>query len=166
MSNNVYNGIEVVKSGRKWEKMFFGSYEHNLDSKGRLFVPSRFRDELGEQIYITKGFDGCLALYSEEAFKPKIEEYKSLSFNHADTRAHLRVNSSTFDKVSVDSHGRIAIPMRLLKRENITQEVTIVGVIDHLEIWDRERWNEYFDRNYGRDEEIAESLEERKSGQE
>lgn len=156
----------------KWSKvegsgrMFFGCYEHNLDNKGRLFIPSKFRHELGTLVYITKGLDGCLAIYSKQAFEPKLEEYKSLSFNHAATRAHLRVNVASFEELNVDAQGRLPIPSRLLKKEGITQAITIVGVLDHIEVWDREHWNEYYENNYENDEEIVETLDDRKSGQE
>ena len=139
--------------------MFFGSYEHNLDAKGRLFIPSKFRSKISGTVYITEGFDGCLAVYTKEDFEPKLKEYMSYSYNKKDTRSHLRINFASVDEIDVDKQGRLQIPSRFLKKEGISQEVTIVGVLDHFEIWDRQKWNEYYEENYSRDEEIAESLD-------
>ena len=83
----------------------------------------------------------------------------SYSYNKKDTRSHLRINFASFDEIDVDKQGRLQIPSRFLKKEGISQEVTIVGVLDHFEIWDRQKWNEYYEENYSRDEEIAESLD-------
>ena len=151
---------KVEGSGR----MFFGSYEHHLDHKGRLFIPAKFREILKDssELYITKGFDGCLAVYSEEEFAPRLAEFRALAFNHADKRTHLRINFASIDKASVDSQGRLPIPAKLLQREKIGQDVMIIGVLDHFEIWDRERWNAYYEEGYARDEEIAEHLDEGK----
>lgn len=142
--------------------MFFGSYEHNLDAKGRLFIPSKFRSKIEGSVYITKGFDGCLSIYTKADFEPKLKEYMSYSYNNKDTRSHLRIHFSSFDEIEIDKQGRLQIPSKFLKKEGISQEVIIVGVLDHFEIWDRKRWNEYYDENYARDEEIAESLERKR----
>lgn len=142
--------------------MFFGSYEHNLDAKGRLFIPSKFRSKIEGSVYITKGFDGCLSIYTKKDFEPKLKEYMSYSYNNKDTRSHLRIHFSSFDEIEIDKQGRLQIPSKFLKKEGISQEVIIVGVLDHFEIWDRKRWNEYYDENYDRDEEIAESLERKR----
>ena len=142
--------------------MFFGSYEHTLDAKGRLFIPSKFRAKLSGSVYITKGFDGCLAIYTKEDFEPRLKEYMSYSYNNKDTRSHLRIHFSSFDEVDVDKQGRLQIPARFLKKENISSEVTIVGVLDHFELWGRNAWNKYYEENYERDEEIAETLTRRK----
>ncbi len=142
--------------------MFFGSYEHNLDAKGRLFIPSKFRSKIEGSVYITKGFDGCLSIYTKEDFEPKLKEYMSYSYNNKDTRSHLRIHFSSFDEIEIDKQGRLQIPSKFLKKEGISQEVIIVGVLNHFEIWDRKRWNEYYDENYARDEEIAESLERKR----
>lgn len=154
----------------KWYKvegsgsMFFGSFEHHLDHKGRLFIPAKFRELLQDSLslYITKGFDGCLAVYTEEEFAPRLAAFRSMSFNHADTRSHLRINFASIDKVEIDGQGRLPIPARLLQREGIGQDVVIVGVLDHFEIWGRNRWSAYYEEGYTRDEEIAEHLDEGK----
>ena len=163
---------EFVIIGLKWKKvgesgsMFFGSYEHSLDSKGRLCVTAKFREKLSDILYIVKGFDGCIAVFTEQDFAPKINEYLSLSFNHNDTRAHVRINASTIEETSLDKQGRLTLSSRLLKKEGIGPEVVIVGVIDHFEIWDRNAWEKYYEENYARDEEIAENLDARKKDNE
>ncbi|MCF0116546.1 MAG: division/cell wall cluster transcriptional repressor MraZ [Bacilli bacterium] len=138
--------------------MYFGSYEHSLDAKGRLVIPSKYRNQLGTRVYITKGFDGCLSIYSETDFQKILESFASLSYNQASSRAHVRANISSTDEVEIDAQGRLQIPAKLLLREGFNKEVTIVGAIDHLELWDRQKWNEYYDNAYNEDESNAESL--------
>ena len=109
--------------------------------------------------YITKGMDGCLNLYSEKDFEKILTELSSLSFNNPQSRAHIRANAGSTDECEIDKQGRLQLPSKLLVRENLGKEITIVGAIDHLEIWDRARWNEYFDNAYSNDEQNAKDLD-------
>lgn len=138
--------------------MYFGNYEHSLDTKGRLVIPSKFREQLGVLVYITKGFDGCLNLYSQKDFEKTLQELSALSFNNATSRAHIRANAGSTDECQIDAQGRLQLPSKLLAREGLGKEITIVGAIDHLEIWDRQKWNEYFEKAYSDDEQNAEDL--------
>ncbi len=138
--------------------MYFGNYEHSIDTKGRLVVPSKFREQLGIVVYVTKGLDGCLNLYSEKDFEKTLQELSSLNFNNAVSRAHVRASAGSTDELQVDSQGRLQLPSKLLAREGLSKDVTIVGAIDHVEIWDRQKWNEYYEKACSNDETNAEAL--------
>ena len=149
--------MKVEGSGNK--NMYFGNFEHTMDAKGRICIPAKVREALGTVVYITKGMDGCLNLYSEKDFEKILTELSSLSFNNPQSRAHIRANAGSTDECEIDKQGRLQLPSKLLVRENLGKEITIVGAIDHLEIWDRARWNEYFDNAYSNDEQNAKDLD-------
>ena len=127
--------------------MFFGSYEFPIDDKGRTVIPSKFRDELGYKAYLIKGFEGCIALYKDEDFQKLIERYSHLPYEDEKARLHLRVLASSTEEVKVDNQGRLQIPARILAKYNIGKEITINGVFDHIEIWDRASYNQYLADN-------------------
>lgn len=140
--------------------MFFGTYFHTLDSKGRLVIPSKLRDEAGSRIYILKGFDGALAIYKASEFDRLIEEINDLPFNKKNSRAYLRVQLASACELEVDRQGRVQLPAQLLLRYGIGKEVIVIGVGDHMEVWDKAAYDIYeksVDSNF---ETIAESLEE------
>ncbi len=139
--------------------MFFGYYEHSLDDKGRLVIPSKLRDEIGHFIYIMKGFDGALSIYKEEAFKSLVSEAESLPFNKKNSRDYLRVQLASVCELEIDKMGRIQIPQTLLNKYSIGKEVVIIGVGDHLEVWDKEAYSEYESKANKSFEDIAENLE-------
>ena len=138
--------------------MFFGSYEHNLDAKGRLMVPSRIRNQAGNKLYIMKGFDGCLSLYREEDFAKKVEELSNLSFSSKDARDVSRIALASVSDIEVDKLGRIQLPTKLLSQYNIGKQVVVVGVIDHFEVWDAKAWESYTKENESLYEEKSETL--------
>ncbi len=139
--------------------MFFGYYEHNLDDKGRLVIPSKMRDEIGHFIYIMKGFDGALSIYKEEAFQSLVSEAESLPFNKKNSRDYLRVQLASTCELEIDKMGRIQIPQTLLNKYSIGKEVVIIGVGDHIEVWDKKTYLEYESKANKSFEEIAENLE-------
>lgn len=140
----IYN---VGTCGRKWEFMFFGSYEHLLDEKNRLVIPSKFRVLVGSKIYILKGFDGCLSLFTEKDFKTYLEKLSSLEFGDKLAREVQRISLSTVFDLEVDKASRIQIPTALVNKYHITHEVTVVGMIDHIEVWSKVKWDEYISLN-------------------
>lgn len=140
----IYN---ISAGGRKWEFMFFGSYEHLLDEKNRLVIPSKFRGLLGSKVYILKGFDGCLSLFTENDFNAYLKKLSNLEFGDKLAREVQRISLSTVFDLEVDKASRIQIPTALVNKYHITHEVTVVGMIDHIEVWSKEKWNEYVSIN-------------------
>ena len=137
----------MVQSGTKWSKvgelsMLVGSYNHKLDSKGRTVLPARFRGELGSSIVATIGIDRCIALYPVSRWEELILKLKDLSSFKKKTRDFRRVLLSMATELEIDGSGRILIPSGLREYAVIDQEVTLIGLEDHLEIWDSIRWEE------------------------
>ena len=141
--------------------MYFGSYEHSLDEKGRLLIPRQLKNGLSEgtHLYIMKGFEGCLSVFNESEFLALSQECSTLSFNKKNSRDYLRLMLSSVIELVVDKVGRIQLPSSTLNKYQIGRQLTIVGVGDHFEIWDREKFNKYQDEANERFEEIAESLD-------
>lgn len=135
---------QVVESGRKCRKMFIGGYDYNIDSKGRLVIPSKFRNEIGNEnnLYLTKGFDGCISIYKEDDFTKMISHYQSQSFEKEKVRQTLRIFLDSVVQLNIDSQGRILLPTKLLEVYKIKTKVHILGVLDHFEIWDFDTWEE------------------------
>lgn len=123
--------------------MFIGEYQHTLDSKGRLFIPARFREGLGERFIMTKGLDRCLFAYSPGEWQTLEEKLKKLPFARADARAFVRLFFSGAAEVEVDKQGRVLIPANLRTYAGLDKEVVILGVSSRVEIWAREEWERY-----------------------
>lgn len=138
--------------------MFIGEYSHNLDAKGRLIIPSRFRDELHASFILTRGLDGCLTIYSLEQWNKIFEEINKLPDTKKATRAYIRVLTSNASECLLDNQGRILIPSNLANSVNIKKECVVVGANDHIEIWDKETWDNYFEEANKNFEEVAENL--------
>ena len=120
--------------------MFMGEYDHTTDAKGRLFVPSRFRDELGKKFVVTKGLDGCLFAYGEEEWHRVEEGIKNLPLSSKNGRQFIRFFFAGAAEVEVDGQGRILLPAKLREYAGITKEVVSVGVGTKVEIWSKERY--------------------------
>ena len=138
--------------------MFFGKYESNLDEKGRVVIPSKYREEIGEKLYLIKGFEGCVSLYKEEDFINFIEKLKRLQYEKSKVRQYQRLLLESVVELTIDKHGRVLIPTRTLKEYEISSKVTIVGVINHLELWDSTKYDKYKEDKQGNFELDAESL--------
>ena len=140
--------------------MYFGNYEHSLDEKGRLMIPRQLRNGLKENcpLYILQGFEGCIAVYSETEFNKLISECQSISFNKKNSRDYLRLVLSSVTELNIDKVGRIQLPIQTLAKYKINKQVTIIGVRDHFEIWDKATFDKYQKEANERFEEIAESL--------
>lgn len=138
--------------------MLFGHYEHTLDEKGRLVIPRKLRDELGQLVYILKGFDGALAVYQATKFEELASQIDKMPFNKASTRSYIRAQLSSACDLEVDKMGRVQLPTHLLNKYSIGKDVVILGVGDHMEIWDKAAYEEY-EKNMDKDfEDIAEEL--------
>lgn len=156
----------MVKSGVKWSKiynrgadMFIGEYQHAIDSKNRMIIPSKFREELGEKFVLTKGLDGCLYVYPMSEWKVLEEKLKKLPLTNKDARAFVRFFFSGANEVDVDKQGRALIPQNLLEYAKIEKDIVSIGVLTRIEIWSKITWEEYNDSNVNYDE-IAEKMSE------
>ena len=120
------------------------------------------REELGYKVYIMKGFEGSLSLYNEERYQKLVEEFSRLSFNQSKVRDYLRLQFASTYEMEVDKLGRVQIPTALLTKYNISKEVLVLGIGDHIEVWDKAKYEEY--ENGIRDEfgSIAENIDAKK----
>lgn len=146
----------MVESGRK---MFFGYFAHSLDNKGRLVIPSKMREELGGKAFIMKGFDGALSIYKETEFEKLVNEFNSLPFNKKSSRDYLRVQLASTCELDIDKMGRAQIPAILLAKYQISKDVVVIGVGDHIEVWDKVAYEEYEKASSSAFESTAEQLE-------
>lgn len=137
--------------------MFMGEYNHTVDTKGRLIVPSKFREQLGEEFVVTKGLDGCLFVYTNTEWKNIEEKFKSISMISKDTRKFARFFFAGAAAVELDKQGRILLPPVLREYAGLQKDVVLAGVLNRVEIWDAARWQE---NTYDEDEmdEIAEHM--------
>ena len=123
--------------------MFFGSFAHTLDEKGRLMIPRKMREELGFKVYIMKGFDGSLSIYTVERYQKLAEEFYNLPFTQQRNRDYLRVQFASTYEIDVDKLGRLQLPTALLTKFNISRNVIVLGIGDHIELWDAKKYEEY-----------------------
>jgi MraZ protein len=138
--------------------MFMGEYQHTIDDKGRLIIPAKFRQELGERFIMTKGLDNCLFVYPLEEWKRLEQKLKTLPFTKADARAFVRFFFSGAVECDFDKQGRILLPAVLREHSRIEKEVVIIGVSSRVEIWSKEVWEEYQKTAAADYETIAEKL--------
>ena len=138
--------------------MFIGEYYHNLDAKGRIIIPAKFRDELNGTFILTRGLDGCLTIYSTEKWEKIFEEINKLPETKKATRQYIRMLTANACECTMDNQGRILIPANLSGSVNITKECVVVGANSHVEIWYKATWNAYMDDASENFEDIAESL--------
>lgn len=123
--------------------MLLGEYNHNLDTKGRVSVPSKFRDDLGTSFIVTKGLDNCLFAYSKQEWQTFEEKLKTLPMTNTNARNFVRFFFSGATECEIDKQGRINIPQTLREYAGLTKDVIIIGVATRAEIWDREKWENY-----------------------
>jgi MraZ protein len=121
--------------------MFMGEYNHTIDPKGRVIVPSKFRDALGEEFVVTKGLDGCLFVYDNKEWSAFEEKLKGLPVTNKDARSFVRFFLAGATTVEVDKQGRILLPGVLREFAALTKDVVLIGVASRVEIWSKERWD-------------------------
>ncbi len=142
--------------------MFYGEYSHALDKKGRIIVPSKFREifkeHYAEKFYITRGLDKCLFVFTEEEWKIQERHFKDMPFTRQEARKFNRLYFSGASEVTCDKQGRILIPQYLKEYAEIKNDVVIVGVSDRIEIWAKEKWKEFFKGSIDSFEDLAERL--------
>lgn len=138
--------------------MLMGEYHHNIDDKGRLIIPSKFRNELGNQYIITKGLDKCLFVYSVDEWNKLVKDLNTLKFTKKNVRAFERFFVGGASLNEFDKQGRISITSPLIHYANINKECVIIGVNERLEIWDKDEFDTLIKNNENTLEEIAEDL--------
>lgn len=122
--------------------MFIGEYHYNIDEKGRITIPSKFRPSLESDFIITRGLDNCLYVYAKKEWNEMIDKYKNLP-NTKDARMFMRVFLSGAIECSIDKQGRTNLSAPLISYAKLNKECVIIGVNDHLEIWNYDIWQEF-----------------------
>ncbi len=140
--------------------MFIGEYLHSIDAKGRVIIPSKFRDELGDNFVVTKGLDNCLFVYPKTEWISFENKLKQLPLTSRDARAFVRLFFAGATECELDKQGRVIIPLNLRDHSKIDKDVVIIGVSNRVEIWSKQEWesyNEAADLSY---DDIAEKMAE------
>ena len=138
--------------------MFMGEYSHTIDTKGRLIVPSKFRESLGDSFVVTKGLDGCLFVYPKTEWENIEEKFRSVPLTTKDARKFSRFFFAGATSCEVDKQGRILIPSVLREYASLEKEVISVGVLNRVEIWDKDKWQD--NNSYDDMDEVAEHMAE------
>lgn len=138
--------------------MFMGEYHHNLDSKGRVVMPSKFREKLQNEFVIARGIEKCLYVYTLEDWNKLVQKLNTLSFTKKDTRIFIRAFFSGATTCETDMQGRTTIPSSLISYASINKEITIIGASDHIEIWDKDMFDTFLMENEDNLSNIAENL--------
>ena len=120
--------------------MFMGEYSHNVDAKGRLIVPAKFREQLGDQFVVTKGVDGCLYVYSQEEWKRIEEKFREVNLTTKDARKFMRFFFAGAAMCEVDKQGRFLLPAVLREYAGLDKEVILAGASKKIEIWNKDRY--------------------------
>ena len=138
--------------------MFIGEFHHTIDDKGRIIIPSKFREKLGNQFIITRGIDNCLFVYSYDDWMNITNKLSSLPFTKRDARVFNRFFLSGATDVELDKQGRVNISSPLISYANLTKDCVIIGAGDRLEIWAKESWDNFFNSTKDNMSDIAENL--------
>jgi len=142
--------------------MFYGEYFHAIDRKGRLILPAKFREvakaNFVEKFFVTRGLDKCLFMFSEEEWRAQENKFKSVSFTKQQSRTFNRLFFSGAIEILPDKQGRILLPQFLKDFAEIKKEIVIVGVANRVEIWSKDKWQEFYASSRQSFEEIAEKL--------
>lgn len=155
-------------SGEEWSKrsyrevaansMLMGEFQHTLDEKGRLTMPSRFREKLGETFIVTRGLDNCLFVYPLSEWQALENKLKSLPMTQANARSFVRFLFSGATDCSLDRQGRILIPPNLREHARLERDAVVIGVSNRVEIWSKQEWERYAEEAEKSFETIAEQL--------
>ena len=142
--------------------MFYGEYEHSMDRKGRLIIPSKFREVFKEnyveRLFVTRGLDTSLFVFAEDEWKKQESRFRSLSFTSRDARQFNRIYLSGACEVTCDRQGRILVPQYLKDFAKIKNDAVVVGVSNRMEIWAKEQWREFYNNTKDSFEKIAENI--------
>ncbi|MBD8976117.1 division/cell wall cluster transcriptional repressor MraZ [Veillonella magna] len=140
--------------------MFMGEFSHTIDTKGRLIIPAKMREQLGETCVITRGFDSCLAVYTLEKFEDMRARLAKLSDTKSGVRALKRLLFGRAAELDFDKQGRVLIPNSLRTYAMLKKDAVVVGTSDHIEIWSREQWDRYNDEVGGNLEALVEEFDD------
>lgn len=138
--------------------MFYGEYQHSVDPKGRVIIPSKLREGLGDRFILTKGLDNCLFAYSKDEWKNFESKLKTLPLADKDARAFMRFFFAGATECEVDKQGRILISQNLREHAGLDKEVYVIGMSTRVEIWDKDRWEKYSSADNLSADMIAEKL--------
>ena len=138
--------------------MFMGEYNHTIDAKGRLIIPARFRELLGEEFILTKGLDGCLSIYPMDAWEAFETKLRALPLTNKNARTFTRFFVAGATNCELDKQGRILVPQTLREFAGLEKEVVLTGNLDRIEIRSKEKWSE--NCNYDDMDNIAESMQD------
>lgn len=172
------SGVELYCSVEKWRRvwnlvllvrrfvlirnfesvMFIGEYQHIIDPKKRLALPSKFRKELGSKVVVTRGLDKCLFVYPAKIWKELAEKLGTLPMGESTTRSFVRLMLAGAVDVDLDSQGRVLLPEYLKEYAGLDKEVVVAGLFNRLEIWDENKWAAYKVAAEENTDEIAEQL--------
>lgn len=145
----------MVESG---DVMLMGEYHHNIDEKGRIIIPSRLRDELGDNVIVTRGLDDCLFLYSMDEWSLLVSKLKSLPFTKRDARNFSRMFLSGATGCLFDKQGRVKISSPLINYASLNHECVIIGVNDRIEIWAKKKWDKFICESTNEFSDLADHL--------
>lgn len=140
--------------------MFIGEYHHNLDEKGRLAIPTKFRGDLAKGAVVTRGLDNCLFLYTLEEWQKLADKLSKLPISKSNTRAFARLMLAGAMDVQIDKQGRVVLPDYLRKYAGLKKKTVVAGLFNRLEIWDEKAWEEYKGNTEKTSGDIAEALGE------
>jgi MraZ protein len=138
--------------------MLLGEFEHTIDEKNRLTLPSKFRDSFADGLVVTRGMDGCLYAYTRPDFARLVADLRELDPLSREGRVMNRFFFSGAAEAELDKQGRINLPAALIESARLDREVVVAGVYDHVEIWDRPSWREHLKEVEGSAEHVAERL--------
>ena len=138
--------------------MLIGEYRHNIDDKGRIIIPAKFREEIGMKFVVTRGLDGCIFVYAMDNWNKIVSKLQTLPFTKKDARTFMRFFLSGATVCEFDKQGRINLSNSLIEYANIQKECTIIGVNDRLEIWASEKLDTIMEENTLNFSDIAENL--------
>lgn len=138
--------------------MFMGEYQHSIDAKGRMIVPAKFRELLGETFVLTRGLDHCILGYPMDEWRKLEQKLKDLPMTKKDARAFARFFFSGASEIELDKQGRINIPSTLINHANLEKECIILGVSSKIEIWAKVAWDSYLEESSESFNDIAENL--------
>jgi protein mraZ len=142
--------------------MFIGEFHHNIDDKGRIAIPSKYREILGDNFVITRGIEHCIYVYPNDTFNHIVTKLESLPFTKKDARAFTRFFMSGATAIELDKQGRVNVPSPLISYANLSKKCVIVGTGDRLEIWNEGAFNEFMGSCNDEMSNIAENLFEEK----
>lgn len=141
---------------------YLGTFRRTLDEKHRLQIPTKLVREMPARFYSIRGHEGCLAIFDETEFNAFLGELKAASYLDRDTRAYIRQVAASTNVLEVDSHGRISIPTSLAEAYGLGNEVTIIGALDHFEIFGEEAFQNAFVANENKYDDLAQAVSDRK----